>query len=52
MEEDFPTLGFGDFEKTNIVDKIKTENQKKKEEEHFFTPSRNVMPTFARERHN
>ena len=48
MEEDFPTLGFGDYAKTSIVDRIKTENKKKKEEEHLFTPSSNVMPTYAR----
>lgn len=28
------------------------ENKYKKEQEHYFTPSKNTLPTFARERNN
>ena len=51
MEEDYPSLD-GGYGKKSIVEKIKQENKKKKEEESYFTPSRNTLPTFAREKHN
>lgn len=51
MEEDYPSLD-GGYGKKSIVEKIKQENKKKKEEESFFTPNRNTLPTFAREKHN
>jgi hypothetical protein len=51
-ENDFPTLGGGSSKGRNIVDRIAQEKRRKKEEESFFTPSRNTLPQFARERNN
>jgi hypothetical protein len=49
LEEDFPSMGLGDYEKSNIIDKIKNDNKKKKEQQSLFTPSKSVVPTFARD---
>lgn len=36
----------------NIVDKIKMENRYKKQQEQLFTPSKNSLPAFAKEKYN
>lgn len=51
-ENDFPSLGGDDRKGRNIVDRIAQEKRRKKEEESFFTPARNTLPQFARERNN
>ncbi len=51
MEEDYPVIGQAKSNsrgQKNIIDRIQQEEKKKKEEAQLFTPSRNMVPQYAR----